>query len=473
MKTQGLEIRLAATKIPPSIPCGVGILLYKIKRELLIFRIFRFLGLILAFSSLYACSEKEISSKDSSTVYVEETRDGYNLIRNGEDFVIRGVAGHEQLHRLHQMGGNTIRVYDTTDLGQILDSAHANDIAVIVGLWMMGNLEMDYSDSFLVDQQYEEIRESVRRYRDHPALLMWCLGNEISYRASLHELFFPSKMWLAFEDLVDLIHKEDPNHPVTTTITNYQRKRLLYFKFRVPQLDIVGINTFGRLAELRSMFKWYNWFFDMPFFLAEWAISGPWESATTDWYTPIESSSSEKATDYVNFYREFIPHEDPRFLGSCVFYWGYKQEHTHSWFSLFTEKGEPTLALEALEQVWTGTLPTNFIPVADSLVVNGASSEDGIILNPGQIVNAHLFAHDKEGDELKTEWEILPDSWHFDYRAINQKPKPIEDLIQVKASRDIRFNAPYQEGTYRLFAKVSDAKSGGASMINTTFLVVR
>lgn len=424
-------------------------------------------------TSSTSCTTDPVLSQQQPSVQITEKNGGYAILRNGEPFVIRGAAGHRHLPRLKRMGGNTIRVYDTNQLGQILDSAHAHGIAVIAGLWMMGDQEMDYTDSFMVAQQHQEIRASVQKYRHHPALLMWCLGNEISYRASIRELFFPDYMWLVFEDLVDMIHEEDPDHPVSTTITNFQRKRLLYFKFRVPQLDLVGINTFGRIKELKSMSRWYNWFFDVPYFLSEWAITGPWEATTTDWYTPIEASGTAKAEEYAEFYTEHIPHDDPRFLGSCVFYWGQKQEHTHSWFSLFTEEGRATPALQALEIAWTGKSPKNYIAVTDSLLLNGHSSEDGIVLSPGQPVSAQLFASDHEGDRLQTKWEILPDAWHFDYRAINEKPSVLQDLIEINGEKELRFTAPEEEGAYRLFAKVTDSGSGGSSIINTTFLVMR
>lgn len=387
--------------------------------------------------------------------------------------MIQGAAGHEHLALLRNMGGNTIRVYDTLNLESILDSAYAHDLAVIVGLWMMGEKEMDYRDSFMVADQYEQIRQSVRRYKDHPALLMWCIGNEISYTAEFMELLYPPQHWLAFADLVDLVHQEDPNHPVTTTITNFQRMRLLYFKMYVPQLDLVGVNSFGRLSDLRDMADQTNWLLDMPYFLSEWAIQGPWECPTTEWYTPIEPGGNLKAEEYVRYYQEYIPHEDPRYLGSCIFYWGYKQEHTHTWYSLFTEDGRPTSALEALGQAWTGKMPENRIAVADSLLLNGKSTEDQIILRPGQMVDAHLFAYDPDGDRMLTHWELLPDHWHFDYRALNTKPDPIDGHFVISGNRDLRFTAPSEEGTYRLFAEVRDSGSGGSTIINTSFLVLR
>ncbi|MDZ7847349.1 MAG: hypothetical protein U5L96_11550 [Owenweeksia sp.] len=269
-----------------------------------------------------------------------------------------------------------------------------------------------------------------------------------------------------------MIHQEDPAHPVTTTITNFQKKRMLYLKLHVPQLDIIGINTFGRLAELAEEAEWYRWLFDEPYFLAEWAIQGPWESPESSWYTPIEPSSSEKAGLYRKYYEDYIPHKDPNFLGSCVFYWGQKQEHTHTWFGLFSEEGERSQMLESLQISWTGRFPQNYVPRADSLLIDGLSAKDTLLFSPHQKATAQLFLHDPEGDSLLTEWEILPDVWHFDYRAINTKPKPINGLLKNRGLREVRFAAPAEPGVYRLSAKVTDPKRNMYATANAAFLVV-
>ncbi|MDZ7847350.1 MAG: hypothetical protein U5L96_11555 [Owenweeksia sp.] len=112
-----------------------------------------------------------MSKQCAREVEVREEGDGYSLYRHGSAYEIRGVAGHQHLRELREMGGNTIRVYDTTGLDAILDSAHTHGLAVIVGLWMMGDQEMDYSDTFKVKQQYRDIRRSIRSYKDHPAVL--------------------------------------------------------------------------------------------------------------------------------------------------------------------------------------------------------------------------------------------------------------------------------------------------------------
>lgn len=420
---------------------------------------------------LCSCQHPHGGSKTYRAVEVRSTDEGQVLYRNGQPFEIRGAAGEQHLATLQAMGGNTIRIYDTLNLGVLLDSAHAHDLAVIVGLWMMGETEMDYTDSFKVARQYAVIKHTINRYKEHPALLMWCLGNEISYTVENSEYYNPKEVWLAFAGLVDMIHQEDPDHPVTTTITNFQKKRLLYFKMYVPQLDIIAINTFGRIKGLAAEAEKWGWFFNKPFFLAEWAIKGPWESDETIWYTPLEENSSEKARNYRRFYTEYVPHDNPRFLGSCVFYWGQKQEHTHTWFGLFSASGEESEMVETLRYTWTGKKAENLAPRVRSLRLDGRLQNDTLIFKPHQLLGARLNAIDPEGGPLSVEWELLPDQWHFEYRAINHRPKALDGLIQQKSLKSVKFKAPAEPGTYRLFATIHDASAKKFATANIPFLV--
>ncbi|WP_372948106.1 hypothetical protein, partial [Mariniphaga sp.] len=73
-------------------------------------------------------------NNESGTVYIKETLNGYEIIRNGKPFYINGAAGFSHFKELAETGGNTIRVYDTTNIAHILDVAYANNLAVIVDI---------------------------------------------------------------------------------------------------------------------------------------------------------------------------------------------------------------------------------------------------------------------------------------------------------------------------------------------------
>ncbi len=84
---------------------------------------------------------------------------------------------------VREIGGNTIRTWDTVNLGAILDEAQRNKLAVIVGLPLPScdALNYFYKDTAKTGAAYRAFRQVVQRYKGHPALLMWCLGNEPAF----------------------------------------------------------------------------------------------------------------------------------------------------------------------------------------------------------------------------------------------------------------------------------------------------
>ena len=150
------------------------------------------------------------------------------LYRFGKPFFIKGAAGTTHLAELRLAGGNTIRTWDTLGLDKILTDAERNNIAVVVGLPMPYNENMDafYNNDKKVQEQFEQYRKFIIKYRGRRGVLCWCLGNELSYPFK-PEYF---KFYKTFNRLITMIHREDPDHPVTTTIMNFQTKYILNIK---------------------------------------------------------------------------------------------------------------------------------------------------------------------------------------------------------------------------------------------------
>jgi len=75
---------------------------------------------------------------------------------------------------LQAAGANSIRTH-----AGMLDEAQRHGLTALVGL-PLGNPRQgfDYADTNKVEAQSERARELVRKYRHHPALLFWNLGNE-------------------------------------------------------------------------------------------------------------------------------------------------------------------------------------------------------------------------------------------------------------------------------------------------------
>ena len=49
-------------------------------------------------------------------------------------------------------------------------------------------------------------------WSSHPAVLMWVVGNELNLESR------DPRVWNAVNDLAVMIHREDPHHPVMTTL---------------------------------------------------------------------------------------------------------------------------------------------------------------------------------------------------------------------------------------------------------------
>ncbi|RYG21934.1 MAG: hypothetical protein EOO07_01300, partial [Chitinophagaceae bacterium] len=184
-----------------------------------------------------------------SVVTIVKENGIWKLKRNGQNYIVKGVAASKSINTnitsyltsLKSFSGNTIRTYSVNEFTQdILDEAYANGISVCLGLWV--NREADgfnYNDTAAVSQQLLNLKAQVLAYKDHPALLMWGVGNEVD--ASYTNL----KVWNAIGNIAAMIHTEDGNHPVTTMLANTLPAKITEINTRAPQLDLICSNTYA------------------------------------------------------------------------------------------------------------------------------------------------------------------------------------------------------------------------------------
>ena len=115
-----------------------------------------------------------------STVRVTINNGQFQLLRNGEPYSIRGVGGHEHLPLLVAAGGNSIRTWSPDGLDRLLDEAHEQGLTVCVGMWLGHQRHgFDYQNESAVLKQLNDCLRVVRQYKDHPAVLLWGIGNEM------------------------------------------------------------------------------------------------------------------------------------------------------------------------------------------------------------------------------------------------------------------------------------------------------
>lgn len=402
----------------------------------------------------------------SRKVWVVRENGKYVLYRNGVPFVVRGGSGYTHMAKLSAIGGNTIRTWDTTGLEAILDEAAANNLAVIAGFYVPESKYLDYfyRNQQKVDSQYAAFRQLVRRYRSHPALLMWCLGNEVDFPFKAKY----NKFYEEYNRLLDMIHTEDPDHPVTTAMVNYQLRNVMNIRLKIPGLDILSFNTFGDLKQLESNLSTFSWLWNGPFLITEWGIFSPEESKRTAWDVPIELNSTKKAWAYRDFHTKYLPVNNPRFLGALTFYWGFKEEVTPTWYSIIDENGAATEIVGDMQSLWTDTAPQHKAPALEDLLVNGKKAADNILVRPGTIQTAEVILQIPAAKGLRIVWKVLDE----DFNSKSSDP-PIERKVDISpcGSFRVNFRAPEKAGPYRIYSWIYD-EYGNVATANIPFYVV-
>lgn len=138
---------------------------------------------------------------------------------------------------------NTLRIY-TEPPRYLLDEAEAHGLKVIVGLaWMQHVCFLD--DEALADSIRRSVRESVRRVKDHPALLAFAIGNEIP--ATIVRWHGKEAIESFLHDLYRDVKDEAP--AALCTYVNFPPTDYL----DLPFLDFVCFNVFlHEVADFRS-----------------------------------------------------------------------------------------------------------------------------------------------------------------------------------------------------------------------------
>jgi len=382
----------------------------------------------------------------------------YSLEVNGKPFYING-AGLEfgNIASLAKYKGNSFRTW-RTDNGQntaleVLDEAHKHGLMVTMGIEVARERHgFDYNDKEAVANQLERIKKEVMALKDHPALLIWAIGNELNLR------YTNFKVWNAINDISKMIHEIDPNHPTTTTLAGISRREVEEIKSRAPDLDLLSFQVYGELEKLPRQVRDYGW--NKPYLVTEWGATGHWEVPYTSWGVPIEENSTVKAKNYMNRYIKSMHIDTTLCLGSYVFLWGQKQERTPTWYGVFTESGEATESVDVMQYLWTGEWPDNRSPQIESFLLDGKKATTSVTLQPNSTYSAKVTAKDPNQDILTYSYEILHESTDLQDGGDHEERPPV---VQWKKSSnqngEITFTIPDEEGQYRVFVYVHDNKN--------------
>ncbi len=421
-------------------------------------------GLMLLFSAI-GYSQDRYMHEGPIKVELKEENGSWQMYRGGEPYYIKGVGGQTRLDKAVEYGANSVRTWGVHEAVNVLDKAHEKGLSVLFGLWVGQERQgFDYNDGRAVQAQLESFREVVKEYKDHPAILMWGIGNE-------NDLFYSDfKVWNAINDIAKMIHEEDPNHPTMTVTAGLDVAEVQLIMERAPHIDVYGINTYAAIIGIDKELRAFGW--NRPYAITEWGPSGHWEVDKTEWGAPIEETSREKAALYKKRYEQGIARDPEMCIGSYVFLWGQKQETTPTWYGVFLEDGTETEVTDVLQYVWTGSYPENRAPTLHEITIDGKDARSSVYVEAGRYHSLQVKAEDPDGDELIFRYELMPESRDIKSGGdAESRPESMEFRKRGDAqSGQIEFQAPRKEGPYRMFAYVSDGK-GKAAVANIPFYV--
>lgn len=382
---------------------------------------------------------------------------GEAILVDGKPFAVVGAAGQTRFGLLKQLGATTVRTYGD-ETGFVLDEAQKVGLKVIAGFWLEHPRRgFSYTDLAKVGPQLQRLTEFVNRYKNHPALLMWGLGNEVEA-----DVADDAHVWSGIEEAAKVVRRLDPKHPTLAVLAETGTDKVTRFRRHAPSIQVLGVNSYGEaLPSLPDRVRAQGW--KGPLIVTEMGPLGQWQAPRTPWGAAIEPSSDEKAAMLSRWFSAL----QPKVQGYIVFYWGQKQEVTPTWHSLLLQGGEYTRTAEAMAAAWGGNTPQGNRSPRISLFRLPQGNE----WNRDQTMRAEIAVDDPDGDPFGVVWQVMAESTDLKtYGDAEQAPPAFPQAIREPGPKGATIAAGLQPGNYRLFVTARDGK-GAAATANLPFRV--
>ena len=387
---------------------------------------------------------------------------GYELLLNGKPFYIQGAGvgmafgqhGENYLKMAKELGANAVRTWGT-DQGtkKYLDEARRQGLYVDAGVWL-NFVDKKKTVSYIGDTAYmakkeKETLDYVKILKNHPAVLMWNLGNEVIR-------FTPSEEERAafcrfLEQLVQKVHALDPDHPVIYAASG--AGELPYLAKYVPSLDIIGVNDYGSPIMVQG--RWKDLGFRVPYVLTEFGPLGPWDMKKDANGRFIEQGDYTKAAQYRNYWK-LVRERRGNNLGGFVFHLGETTQETLTCFNLnYHEYKKESFIV--MQQLYKNMESANHAPRIKFFT--------GVprTIHAKMPFSVKLDAADPEGEALKYDYiASTAIEGVLAYRVNSEIP------VRVEASGETAVMvAPSEPGLYRIYGIAKDASGNFASLNHT------
>jgi hypothetical protein len=249
------------------------------------------------------------------------TIEGRQIRVNGVPFHIRGVcwnpvgkgknhpAGLDYPGYVAQDGAlmaqahvNVVRTYEPLSDKGTLDQLHALGIKVINSVYPWGGAPVS------------EVTARVNASKDHPAILMWALGNEWNYNG-LYVGLSHQQALERINEAAALVKAADPTRPIATIYGELPSPETLA---AMPLIDVWGLNVY-RGISFGNLFTEWQQRSGKPMFLGEYGADA--YNALLPGYDPAsQAEATEKLTLEINAHASA---KDPSAVcsGGAIFEW--------------------------------------------------------------------------------------------------------------------------------------------------------
>jgi len=235
--------------------------------------------------SLFFVFSCKIDKQDDfkPTVEIKYEDGNARLYRHGEPYVIKGAAGTQYMDKVAAYGANSIRTWNLQDADSILDKAYELGLTVTLGLEIgrphWGN-DFKYWKFWEVNKKIEELKPIIEKYKNHPALLMWGVGNEVKEYGGGKRI----EVFYITNKVAKMIKELDPNHPTIVAVNNSSKNHTLT-RLVLSNIDILGFNSFKNLnSTAEKVYGEKGW--KKAYIFSEWGSWGHWQVTDTEWELP-------------------------------------------------------------------------------------------------------------------------------------------------------------------------------------------
>ncbi|KAK5657581.1 hypothetical protein OQA88_3155 [Cercophora sp. LCS_1] len=145
-------------------------------------------------------------------------------------------AAQRQLEILRDLGSNALRMSHNPPAPELLDLADSMGFIVINEIFDCWVREKNPNDFHLIFADWSEpdLRNFIRRDRNHPSIVAWSVGNEVG------EQYTDEEGALVGRRLSSIAHEEDPTRPATASM-NYAKPDMPFPR----EMDILNLNYQG------------------------------------------------------------------------------------------------------------------------------------------------------------------------------------------------------------------------------------